>query len=104
MAMSPRRSRRSIQSATDRTRTVGSRLGKLAHDALAHLGRGLPRERDRQDVGRIDAALEQVDVARDEDRRLAGSRRRLENDVVRGIDRKACARSRRDRARRTSTS
>ena len=67
----------------------GRRLAELAHDPLAHFGRGLPRERDREDVGRIDAALEQVDVARDEDRGLAGAGRGLEHDVVVGLDREA---------------
>ena len=81
IAISPRRSRESIQ----RARSISDRLGglaELAHDPLAHLGRGLPRERDREDVGRVDAALEQIDVARDEHRGLAGAGRRLEHDVV----------------------
>ncbi len=65
------------------------RLSKLAHDALAHFCRGLAREGNRQDVGGIDAALQQVDVARDEHRRLPRSRGGFKDDVVRRIDRKA---------------
>ena len=64
-------------------------LAKLAHDPLAHFCGGLAREGNRQDVGRIDAALEQVDVARDEHRRLPGSRGGFEHDVVGRIDGKA---------------
>ena len=61
-------------------------LTKLAHDALAHFCRGLPREGDCQDVGRIDAALQQIDVARDEHRHLPRSRGGFKDDVVRRID------------------
>ena len=64
-----------------------SRLGKFVDDALAHLGGRFSGECNREDVGRINAALEEVDIAGDEDRGLARPRRRLENDVVRGIDR-----------------
>ena len=59
---------------------------QLAQDALAHLGRRLPRERDRQDVGRIDARLQQVDVPGDEHRCLPRAGGRLEHHVVAGID------------------
>ncbi len=55
-------------------------------DALAHLGRGLARERDRQDRVRIDARAKQVDVAVDEHAGLARAGRRLEHDVLGGVD------------------
>ena len=71
----------------------GRRLAELAHDPLAHFGRGLARERNREDVRRVDAALEQVDVARHQDRGLAGAGGGLEHDVVVWLDREAsCAR------------
>ena len=92
MAISPRRSRRSSQRARSSSdRAAGG--AQLANDALAHLGRRLPRERDRQDVGRIDARLEQIDVARDEHRRLPGAGRCLEHDVVARVDGERRARS-----------
>ena len=63
------------------------RPAQLADDPLAHFGRRLARERDRQDVGGIDASRQQVDVARDQHAGLAGAGRRLEHDVVRRITR-----------------
>ena len=65
----------------------GRRVFQLADDALAHLRRRLPRERNREDVAGIDARLQQVHVAPDEHRRLSGSGRRFEHDVVARIDR-----------------
>src|SRR4029453_733721 len=59
------------------------------HDTLTHLRRGLSRERDGENVGRVDATLEEVDVTRDEHRRLPGARRRLEHDVIAGIERES---------------
>ena len=56
-------------------------------DALAHLRRGLPGEGDGEDVARIDACLEQVDVAIHQHPRLAGAGRRLEHHVPRRVDR-----------------
>ena len=58
------------------------RAPELPDDAIAHLRRRLPRERDGEDIGRIDARPQQIDVARHEDRGLAGTRRGLEDDVV----------------------
>ena len=52
----------------------------------AHLGRGLAREGDREDVVGLDAGAQQVDVALDEHARLAGAGRRFEHDVLRRID------------------
>src|SRR4029079_5623043 len=59
---------------------------QLADDALAHFRGGLPRELNRQYVARLDARLQQVDVAPDEDRRLAGAGRGLQHDVLMRID------------------
>ena len=64
----------------------GGGTAQLAQDALAHLGRRLPRERDRQDVGRIDPRLEQVDVSGDEHRCLPRAGRCLQHHVVPGVD------------------
>ena len=73
-------------------RTRGSR-GEFADNALAHLGGRFSGECDRKDVGWIDSAFEEVDIASNEDRRLARPRRRLEDDIVRRIDReRSCAR------------
>ena len=60
---------------------------ELVQDALPHLGRGLARERDREDVARLDAGEQQPDVAIDQHARLARPGRRLERDVARRIDR-----------------
>ena len=76
-------------------------LPQRGHDALAHLGGRLARERDGEDVRRIDAGAQQVDVAIDEHARLAGAGRRLERDVE-ARDRRR-ARGRRGRARRCAT-
>ncbi len=74
-----RRPARSIE------RVERCRLAQLADDPLAHLGGRLARERDREDVGRVDASGEQVHVARDEHAGLARPGRRLEHDVLRRI-------------------
>ena len=55
-------------------------------DALAHFGRGLPGEGHRQDVRRVHARAQQVDVAVHQHARLAGPGRGLERDVEAGID------------------
>ena len=55
-------------------------------DPLPHLRGRFARERDREDVLRVDAGAQQVDVALDEHARLSGARGRLENDVFAGID------------------
>ena len=78
------------------------RPAQLADDPLAHLGRGLAGEGDRQDVGRLDARLEQVDVALHQHGRLAGAGGRLEHDVVARIDRERTARARRRPAASTA--
>ncbi len=76
-----------------------ARLLQPIDDALPHLGRGLAREGDREDVIRLDAGAQQVDVALDQHARLAGAGRRLEDDVLRR-DRRRCARARRRPAKR----
>ena len=55
---------------------------QLANDALAHLGRGLARERDRENVAGVDPRFQQVDITPDEHGGLPVPRR-LEYDVVR---------------------
>ncbi len=62
------------------------RVAQLADDALAHFGGGLAGERHRQDVARLHPGTQQIEVARDQDRRLPSPRRRLEHNVVQGID------------------
>ena len=59
---------------------------ELAQDALPHLRGRLARKGNGQDVGRVDAGLQQVDIAGDQDRRLPGARRGFQHDVVTGID------------------
>ena len=61
-------------------------LAQLVQDAAAHLGGRFARERDGEDVRRLDAAAQQVEIPVDEHMRLAGAGRRLEHHVVRGID------------------
>ena len=61
-------------------------LTQRRHHALAHFGRGLAREGDRQDVARRHAGFEQAHVAIDQHARLAGARRRFERDVAQRID------------------
>ncbi len=56
-------------------------------DAIAHLGSGLAGEGDRQDVARLDAGANQVDVAVDEHVRLARAGRGLEHDIQARVDR-----------------
>ena len=73
-------------SAPGRSPTVCRGVSQLRDDALAHLGGSFSRERDRQDVGRIDARLHEVYVPRHQYRRLAGAGRGLEHDVVARID------------------
>ncbi len=70
-----------------------ARLLEPVDDPLPHLGRGLARERDREDVIRFDAGPQQIDVALDEDPRLSGAGGRFEDDVSRRVDRRQ---SRRD--------
>ena len=60
---------------------------QLGENAAAHFGRGLAREGDGENVGGVDAAAQQIEVAIDEHVGLARARRRFEHDVVRGIDR-----------------
>ena len=85
MAMSPVRSRSSRQRAARNLAACGRRAQRR-QDALAHLGGRLAREGHRQDVRRIDAGPQQVDVAIDEHARLAGAGRGLERDVEARID------------------
>ena len=86
MAMSPDRSRMSRHDLPSGPPDVGTLLRSSVKNAAAHLGRRLARERDREDVCGIDAAAQEIEVAIDEHVRLAGAGRRLEHDVVRGID------------------
>ena len=72
-------------------RSLG-RIAQFRDDALAHLGGGLARERHRQDVRRLDAGAQQVQIARHEHRCLARARRSLEDDVVQGIHGEAACR------------
>ena len=62
------------------------RAPERRQDALAHLGRRLARERDGQDVPRLDAGAHQVDVAVHQHARLARARRGLEDDVQARVD------------------
>ena len=79
---------------------IGARH-QLGHDAAAHFRRRLPRKRDGEHVSRIDALLYQPDVSLDEHARLPRARRRLENDVIGGIDGERARRViRRQRVRR----
>ena len=77
-----------LQIAPPRRVELGKTAGFLQplDDALAHLGGGLAREGDGEDVLRFDAGAQQVDVALHEHARLAGAGRCLEDDVLRGID------------------
>ena len=63
-----------------------ARFFQALDDALAHFRGRLAGERDREDVIRLDARAQQVDVPLDEHARLAGSGRRFEHDVLRRID------------------
>jgi hypothetical protein len=63
-----------------------ARLAQLPDDPLAHLGGGLAREGDREDVPRVDPCLQQVDVPVHEHARLARSCRGLEHDVAARVD------------------
>ncbi len=51
-------------------------------DAIAHLRRGLARERDREDVPRLDTCADEIDIAIDQDPRLARACGGLEHDVA----------------------
>ena len=84
--MSDRRVAQRAPDARRRTRPIGRPARRVDSDAIAHLGRGLARERDGQDVARIDAGLEQAHVPIDQHARLARPGRRLEHDVVARID------------------
>ena len=82
-----RRSARAARASAPAVSAPSSaRWRELGEHAVAHLGGGLARERDRQDVPRIDARLDEPDVAVDEHARLARAGRRLEDDVVGRID------------------
>ena len=72
--------------ASRRNLAALSRRAECRDNPLAHLGRGLACEGHGEDVRRIDAGAQQVDVAIDEHARLAGPRRRLERHVVARID------------------
>jgi hypothetical protein len=76
------------QAAPDVGRELGA-IGtprELGQHAAAHLRRGFSRERDREDVARIDAGLDERGVPVDEDARFPCPGRRLEHHVVSGID------------------
>jgi hypothetical protein len=63
-----------------------TRTAKRRDDSLAHLGRGLAGEGERQDFGRVDTFPQQVHVAVDQDACLACTGRCLERHVETGID------------------
>ena len=86
MAISPRRPRRSRQRAASSARRP-ARFFQPLDDPLPHLGGGLAREGDRQDVLGLDAGSQQVDVALHEHARLAGAGGGFEHDVSGRIDR-----------------
>ena len=94
IAMSPSRSRSVAPARRGRAADVRLRLLQPLDDPLPHLGGGLARERDREDVLGLDAGAQQVDVALDEHARLARAGRGLEHDVARRIDRAERARRR----------
>ena len=64
-----------------------ARVAQARDDALPHFGRGLPRERDRENVVGGDAREQQIHVALDQHAGLPRAGRRLEDDVLRGIGR-----------------
>ena len=84
-AISPRRSLRS-RHLTQIDRRQPADVTQTLDDALAHLGGGLSGERDGEDMVGIDAGAQQIDVAIDQDTRLAGAGRRLEHDVSARVD------------------
>ena len=84
-----RGSRESRATTPAAMRLVAMAPRQFVQDALPHLGRGLARERDREDVARLDAGQQQADVAIDQHARLAGAGRGFERDVSRRIDRLA---------------
>ena len=57
------------------------------HNPLAHLGRRLACEGDREHVRGIDTRLQQIDISVDEHAGLARPRRRFERDVVARVHR-----------------
>ncbi len=59
---------------------------QFREDALAHLRRRFPRERDGEDVARIDVDFDEPHVPIDEHAGLARAGRRLEHDVIQRID------------------
>jgi hypothetical protein len=65
--------------------TLG-RDAERRQDAVAHLGRGLAGEGHGEDVRRVHARLQQVEVAVHQHARLAGAGRGLERDVEARID------------------
>ena len=76
------RTPRARRGASGMYQCCAARLPEPGDDPLAHLGRRLAREGDREDVAGIDPGQQQVDVAIDQDARLAGSGRRFEHDVL----------------------
>ncbi len=72
--------------ATRRKLAARPSRAKRRDDALAHLGCGFPRKRERQNLGGVYTLAQQVDVAIDEHARLARAGRRLECHVVARID------------------
>ena len=63
-------------------RRLGSLTAQRADDSGAHLGRRLPGERDRQDVGRRDSRLQEPQIPLDQHGRLAGTGRGFQDHVV----------------------
>ncbi len=86
IATSPRWSRRAAPAHGIDPAFVGDPV-EPREDAIAHLGGGLASEGDRQDVARLDAGANQVDVAVDEHVRLARAGRGLEHDIQARVDR-----------------
>ena len=84
MLMSPVRSRSSRHRAGENLAAFRGRAQRR-QNAPPHLRGGLPRERDRQDVARVDARTKQIDVAVNEHPRLPRPCRRLQRHVEAGI-------------------
>ena len=71
-------------------RVGGERIaafGELLEHALAHLGRGLARERDGDDLLGLDHRVEQREIALDQELGLARAGRRLDDERARRIER-----------------
>ena len=69
------------------SRRVGRVGSELADDPLAHIRGSLTRERDGQDVGRVDAGAQEIEIPRHQDRGLSGARGCFEHDVLRRVGR-----------------